>query len=290
MTPHPEDTPEREAFDREVGCKIDDAATRGIAWMAWQAARALPVAQEASDLAEQCKDLADEMAWAHGDHRVQCHQRNRDSAEQTCNASNEKRREFRAVVDRLAALAAPQPSQGAEVHMCGETSGLAFGKKADCSYCATSHHPADEASMLRELLARIHGDGGHYIAQHGLEKAVEDADLIVSDLLALQPASAEAGKGVDLKLAEDLAKLGWQTVVCDLCGQTARGFPSESVAVSGDVSEDAILEAAEKVGLAKILNPIGMQTGKVAAIGSTYMTEEILAFADAVLALAKTVK
>lgn len=29
---------------------------------------------------------------------------------------------------------------------------------------------------LLNLLARIHGDGGHYVEQHGLEKAVADAE------------------------------------------------------------------------------------------------------------------
>lgn len=43
-----------------------------------------------------------------------------------------------------------------------------------------------EARMLRELLARIHRDGGHYVAQHGLNKAVEDADRIVSNLIQQQ--------------------------------------------------------------------------------------------------------
>lgn len=31
--------------------------------------------------------------------------------------------------------------------------------------------------LLRNLLARIHGDGGHYTAEHGLEKSVADADV-----------------------------------------------------------------------------------------------------------------
>lgn len=37
-----------------------------------------------------------------------------------------------------------------------------------------------EASMLRNLLARIHGDGGHYVEEHGLEKALADADAMAS--------------------------------------------------------------------------------------------------------------
>lgn len=31
------------------------------------------------------------------------------------------------------------------------------------------------ANLLRELLAVIHGDGGHYADEHGPEKATEDA-------------------------------------------------------------------------------------------------------------------
>lgn len=29
--------------------------------------------------------------------------------------------------------------------------------------------------LLNNLLATIHGDGGHYVSEHGLDKAVEDA-------------------------------------------------------------------------------------------------------------------
>lgn len=38
-----------------------------------------------------------------------------------------------------------------------------------------------EASMLRLLLASIHGDGGNYVEQHGLDKALEDAEKLVAD-------------------------------------------------------------------------------------------------------------
>lgn len=36
-----------------------------------------------------------------------------------------------------------------------------------------------EASMLRNLLAVIHGDGGHYVMTHGLDKAIEEAERLV---------------------------------------------------------------------------------------------------------------
>ena len=42
-----------------------------------------------------------------------------------------------------------------------------------------------EASMLLNLLARIHRDGGHYVEEHGLDKALEDADAKVVQWLAL---------------------------------------------------------------------------------------------------------
>lgn len=49
-----------------------------------------------------------------------------------------------------------------------------------------------EASMLRNLLARIHGDGGHYVEQHGIDKALDDAEMLVAHwraALAAQPAA-----------------------------------------------------------------------------------------------------
>jgi hypothetical protein len=36
-----------------------------------------------------------------------------------------------------------------------------------------------EASMLLNLLARIHRDGGHYVETHGLDKALEEAEARV---------------------------------------------------------------------------------------------------------------
>jgi hypothetical protein len=47
-----------------------------------------------------------------------------------------------------------------------------------------------EASMLRDILARIHGDGGHYVSQHGLDAAIDSAHQLVADWRA-----AEQGKG-----------------------------------------------------------------------------------------------
>ena len=48
--------------------------------------------------------------------------------------------------------------------------------------------PADDPEELRQTLAnilcRIHRDGGHYIAEHGWRKAIQDADLKVAQMNA----------------------------------------------------------------------------------------------------------
>jgi hypothetical protein len=71
---------------------------------------------------------------------------------------------------------------------------------------------------LKNLLARIHRDGGQYVAEHGQDKAVADADLIVADLnadrdsLAQRIKDAVAARGIydrhDLDAAIDVAIRG----------------------------------------------------------------------------------
>ena len=41
------------------------------------------------------------------------------------------------------------------------------------------------------LLCRIHRDSGHYIAEHGLDKAIEDADIRVAEQNAALDAQAK---------------------------------------------------------------------------------------------------
>ncbi len=45
---------------------------------------------------------------------------------------------------------------------------------------------------LGELLARIHGDGGQYLDQHGYDKAVADADSMVANWRARDHMNGEA--------------------------------------------------------------------------------------------------
>ena len=65
-------------------------------------------------------------------------------------------------------------------------------KSSDSGEKAEAIPPAQSAEQhLSNLLARIHRDGGHYEAQHGTEKAVEDADTKIAHLNALLAQSAE---------------------------------------------------------------------------------------------------
>lgn len=73
-----------------------------------------------------------------------------------------------------------------------------------------------EASMLRNLLARVHGDGGHYVEQYGLEKALEDADLLVATWRATpapqdvrEPSEAAALAAVMLERRRQVDVKGW---------------------------------------------------------------------------------
>ena len=50
----------------------------------------------------------------------------------------------------------------------------------------------DSDQRLVNLLCRIHRDGGHYIAEHGLEKAVADADVKVAELNAMSDTRPQA--------------------------------------------------------------------------------------------------
>ncbi len=54
----------------------------------------------------------------------------------------------------------------------------------ECPQCGETMSTTAYATLkeqLLELLARIHGDGGHYTEEHGLDKSVADADLIAAE-------------------------------------------------------------------------------------------------------------
>lgn len=46
--------------------------------------------------------------------------------------------------------------------------------------------------ILHNLLARIHGDGGQYLEQHGIDKAADDAEQLVSNWRAAFAAQQKA--------------------------------------------------------------------------------------------------
>jgi hypothetical protein len=56
--------------------------------------------------------------------------------------------------------------------------------------------------LLRDLLALIHGDGGHYAAKHGLEKATTDAETVLNDrLVELDSAEYKVAQLVEARQA-----------------------------------------------------------------------------------------
>ena len=54
-----------------------------------------------------------------------------------------------------------------------------------------------EASMLRDLLARIHRDGGHYVEAHGLDKAIDDAHVLSASRISALEMLVEAKRAKD---------------------------------------------------------------------------------------------
>jgi len=58
--------------------------------------------------------------------------------------------------------------------------GARLPKYGECSRCGTvrPNEAPDYKYLLLNLLAVIHGDGGHYTHDHGVEKSVEDAIAI----------------------------------------------------------------------------------------------------------------
>lgn len=83
---------------------------------------------------------------------------------------------------------------GGELTCCGPMT--EDGPLLDCLLCQQSEIitklKAQLAAMDQQagnVLARIHGDGGHYITQHGWEKACVDADAVVCRLQAQLAAS-----------------------------------------------------------------------------------------------------
>lgn len=62
----------------------------------------------------------------------------------------------------------------------------------------TELSPGQAELFLKNLLARIHRDGGHYVATHGITKACIEADRIVSELNAGLGPKCVLGEACDL--------------------------------------------------------------------------------------------
>jgi hypothetical protein len=88
------------------------------------------------------------------------------------------------VVDDYEAMlaAAPQPQpQPLFVDLIAQHPGLS---EELAEMQAPKQEPVAWQQELTNILCRVHRDGGHYIAEHGWRKAIDDADLKVADLNA----------------------------------------------------------------------------------------------------------
>lgn len=143
-------------------------------------------------------------------------------------------------------------------------SGVAPAWKRDAHFGGDSY----EASLLRHLLARIHRDGGHYLAAHGLEKAYEDADRIVADILASAPAEkahkeeptrmgdkrGQPIEFVDFAAEKDEARDAaryrlWRSIWCaddDMCAMNDLAPDGFSIEADWDAILDAALAAPKE--------------------------------------------
>lgn len=72
----------------------------------------------------------------------------------------------------------PTPTIREAIDAAMGTAGVAVAPTVDIAQAAKL------ANHLGNLLARIHRDGGHYVEQHGLGKALEDADAKVVEWLS----------------------------------------------------------------------------------------------------------
>lgn len=144
-----------------------------------------------------------------------------------------------------AALSAIEAAQGDSVHLASGTPEGVSG--SDVPARPTS--PAEvrdawrggnsyEASMLRNLLAVIHGDGGHYIEAHGLDKAIEDAESKVLDRFAASPPLPQE-QGADTR---DAARYRWWRVYAMQTEDVSSDDAFLDCVTPADV--DAVIDAA----------------------------------------------
>jgi hypothetical protein len=92
----------------------------------------------------------------------------------------------------------------------------------------------DTVDLLQNLLAVIHRDGGHYVGEHGIEKAAEAAEKIV--------VSMRASRNETLQEALDACEQFDRTVEVRKCRDKIRALQVAAPAVAGWTRGDAIAE------------------------------------------------
>ena len=67
---------------------------------------------------------------------------------------------------------------------CGS---YALNVKEESGFCDVCYYKIP----LLNLLARVHGDGGHYTDEHGVSASVADADVVISNLMMAAEAAVD---------------------------------------------------------------------------------------------------
>ena len=69
------------------------------------------------------------------------------------------------------------------IEECGASKELTEASMKACTLLEELNDLVDNDERLGNLLAIVHGDGGHYTAEHGLEKSYEDAEKKVANMV-----------------------------------------------------------------------------------------------------------
>jgi hypothetical protein len=80
--------------------------------------------------------------------------------------------------------------------------------------------------QLGDILARIHRDGGHYIAEHGWEKALADADIELANMLDWREVEKRTQENLSAALSLlSASKAGPERNLCAELGELLEGVP-----------------------------------------------------------------
>lgn len=96
-------------------------------------------------------------------------------------------------------------------------------------------------TLLLELLARIHRDGGQHTRAHGIEKSVADADIVVSNLYADPTKTAENDLAIAHQSIEALLAIMDHEAVADKYRSMVDTGQRPYLVLLGKMNEDYLL-------------------------------------------------